>query len=75
MFLAVPVVPVTTPETSVPVVPVVPVSMKVIKVRVENPNGVDLNDPAFLDAMLVEVNHVFYFYAKSSITRKEIHMT
>ncbi|XP_033981455.1 type-2 ice-structuring protein-like [Trematomus bernacchii] len=38
----------------VPVVPVVPVSMKVIKVRVEKPNGVDLNDPAFLDAMLVE---------------------
>ncbi|XP_033987628.1 uncharacterized protein LOC117483405 [Trematomus bernacchii] len=32
----------------------VPVSMKVIKVRVEKPNGVDLNDPAFLDAMLVE---------------------
>ncbi|XP_033981471.1 uncharacterized protein LOC117478575 [Trematomus bernacchii] len=51
---SVPVVPVTTPETSVPVVPVVPVSMKVIKVKVENPNGVDLNDPAFLDAMLVE---------------------
>ncbi|XP_033981474.1 uncharacterized protein LOC117478578 [Trematomus bernacchii] len=54
---SVPVVPVTTPETSVsavPVVPVVPVSMKVIKVRVENPNGVDLNDQAFLDAMLVE---------------------
>ncbi|XP_033981443.1 secretory phospholipase A2 receptor-like isoform X2 [Trematomus bernacchii] len=25
-----------------------------IKVSVENPNGVDLNDPAFLDAMLVE---------------------
>ncbi|XP_033981475.1 C-type mannose receptor 2-like [Trematomus bernacchii] len=35
-------------------VPVVPVSMKVIKVSVENPNGVDLNDPAFLYAMLVE---------------------
>ncbi|XP_033981489.1 macrophage mannose receptor 1-like isoform X1 [Trematomus bernacchii] len=34
--------------------PVVPVSMKVIKVSVEKPNGVDLNDPAFLDAMLVE---------------------
>ncbi|KAK5895247.1 hypothetical protein CesoFtcFv8_008116 [Champsocephalus esox] len=32
----------------------VPVSMQVIKVRVENPNGVDLNDPAFLAAMLVE---------------------
>nr|XP_033944114.1 C-type mannose receptor 2-like [Pseudochaenichthys georgianus] len=33
---------------------VVPVSMQVIKVRVEKPNGVDLNDPAFLAAMLVE---------------------
>ncbi|XP_033981449.1 macrophage mannose receptor 1-like [Trematomus bernacchii] len=32
----------------------VPVSMKVIKVSVEKPNGVELNDPAFLDAMLVE---------------------
>ncbi|XP_010779381.1 lectin BRA-3-like, partial [Notothenia coriiceps] len=35
----------------------VPVSMQVIKVRVEKPNCVDLKDPAFLDAMLVEVNH------------------
>ncbi|XP_034088391.1 putative C-type lectin domain family 20 member A [Gymnodraco acuticeps] len=34
--------------------PVVPVSMQVIKVRVQEPNGVDLNDQAFLDAMLVE---------------------
>ncbi|XP_033943274.1 uncharacterized protein [Pseudochaenichthys georgianus] len=34
--------------------PVVPVSMQVIKVRVQKPNGVDLNDPAFLAAMLVE---------------------
>ncbi|KAK1898940.1 Aggrecan core protein [Dissostichus eleginoides] len=34
--------------------PVVPVSMQVIKVRVEKPNGVDLNDKAFLDDMLVE---------------------
>ncbi|KAK5895236.1 hypothetical protein CesoFtcFv8_011848 [Champsocephalus esox] len=34
--------------------PAVRVSMQVIKVRVENPNGVDLNDPAFLAAMLVE---------------------
>ncbi|KAI4823550.1 hypothetical protein KUCAC02_012131 [Chaenocephalus aceratus] len=33
---------------------VVPVSMQVIKVRVQKPNGVDLNDPAFLAAMLVE---------------------
>ncbi|KAI9515680.1 hypothetical protein NQZ68_023332 [Dissostichus eleginoides] len=32
----------------------VPVSRQVIKVRVEKPNGVDLNDKAFLDAMLVE---------------------
>ncbi|KAI4824709.1 hypothetical protein KUCAC02_013204 [Chaenocephalus aceratus] len=32
----------------------VPVSMQVIKVRVQKPNGVDLNDPAFLAAMLVE---------------------
>ncbi|KAK1898331.1 Aggrecan core protein [Dissostichus eleginoides] len=32
----------------------VPVSMQVIKVRVEKPNGVDLNDKAFLDDMLVE---------------------
>ncbi|KAK1899219.1 putative C-type lectin domain family 20 member A [Dissostichus eleginoides] len=32
----------------------VPVSMQVIKVRVEKPNGVDLNDQAFLDEMLVE---------------------
>ncbi|XP_034089908.1 uncharacterized protein LOC117558055 [Gymnodraco acuticeps] len=32
----------------------VPVSMQVIKVRVKKPNGVDLNDQAFLDAMLVE---------------------
>ncbi|KAK1899216.1 C-type mannose receptor 2 [Dissostichus eleginoides] len=32
----------------------VPVSMQVIKVRVEKPNGVDLNDKAFLDEMLVE---------------------
>ncbi|XP_010774138.1 C-type lectin BML-1-like isoform X4 [Notothenia coriiceps] len=32
----------------------VPVSMQVIKVRVEKPNCVDLKDPAFLDAMLVE---------------------
>ncbi|KAK1897943.1 Aggrecan core protein [Dissostichus eleginoides] len=32
----------------------VPVSMQVIKVRVEKPNGVDLNDQAFLDDMLVE---------------------
>ncbi|KAK1898891.1 P-selectin, partial [Dissostichus eleginoides] len=31
-----------------------PVSMQVIKVRVEKPNGVDLNDKAFLDEMLVE---------------------
>ncbi|XP_034083579.1 C-type mannose receptor 2-like isoform X2 [Gymnodraco acuticeps] len=50
--------------------PVVPVSMQVIKVRVQKPNGVDLNDQAFLDAMLVEVNHVFYFYAKTSPERK-----
>ncbi|XP_033981492.1 lectin BRA-3-like [Trematomus bernacchii] len=28
--------------------------LPVIKVRVEKPNGVDLNDQAFLDAMLVE---------------------
>ncbi|KAI9515673.1 hypothetical protein NQZ68_023323 [Dissostichus eleginoides] len=34
--------------------PAVPVSMQVIKVRVEKPNGVDLNDKAFLDDMLVE---------------------
>ncbi|XP_034089909.1 secretory phospholipase A2 receptor-like [Gymnodraco acuticeps] len=34
--------------------PAVPVSMQVIKVRVKKPNGVDLNDQAFLDAMLVE---------------------
>ncbi|KAI4798729.1 hypothetical protein KUCAC02_020531, partial [Chaenocephalus aceratus] len=34
--------------------PVVRVSMQVIKVRVQKPNGVDLNDPAFLAAMLVE---------------------
>ncbi|KAF3860965.1 hypothetical protein F7725_001220 [Dissostichus mawsoni] len=33
----------------------VPVSMQVIKVRVEKPNGVDLNNKAFLDDMLVEV--------------------
>ncbi|KAK1898266.1 Secretory phospholipase A2 receptor [Dissostichus eleginoides] len=32
----------------------VPVSMQV-RVRVQKPNGVDLNDPAFLDDMLVEV--------------------
>ncbi|KAI9515689.1 hypothetical protein NQZ68_023341 [Dissostichus eleginoides] len=32
----------------------VPVSMQVIKVRVEKPDGVDLNDKAFLDDMLVE---------------------
>ncbi|KAF3860981.1 hypothetical protein F7725_001236 [Dissostichus mawsoni] len=32
----------------------VPVSMQVIKVRVEKPNGVDLNNKAFLDDMLVE---------------------
>ncbi|KAF3860939.1 hypothetical protein F7725_001194 [Dissostichus mawsoni] len=32
----------------------VPVSMQVIKVRVERPNGVDLNNKAFLDDMLVE---------------------
>ncbi|KAI9515705.1 hypothetical protein NQZ68_023368 [Dissostichus eleginoides] len=32
----------------------VPVSMQVIKVRVEKPNGVDLNTQAFLDEMLVE---------------------
>ncbi|KAF3860950.1 hypothetical protein F7725_001205 [Dissostichus mawsoni] len=42
----------------------VPVSMQVIKVRVEKPNGVDLNDQAFLDDMLVEmselkINHLF----------------
>ncbi|KAI9515691.1 hypothetical protein NQZ68_023343, partial [Dissostichus eleginoides] len=34
--------------------PVVPVSMQVIKVRVQKPNGVDLNDKAFLDDMLLE---------------------
>ncbi|XP_063736663.1 macrophage mannose receptor 1-like [Eleginops maclovinus] len=33
----------------------VPVSMQVIKVRVQKPNsGVDLNDPAFLEEMLVQ---------------------
>ncbi|KAK5864098.1 hypothetical protein PBY51_001066 [Eleginops maclovinus] len=33
----------------------VPVSMQVIKVRVPKPNsGVDLNDPAFLEEMLVQ---------------------
>ncbi|XP_033974125.1 macrophage mannose receptor 1-like isoform X2 [Trematomus bernacchii] len=37
--------------------PVVPVSMKVIKVRVENPNGVDLKSKDFLDAMLVELKN------------------
>ncbi|KAI4824710.1 hypothetical protein KUCAC02_013205 [Chaenocephalus aceratus] len=34
----------------------VPVSMQVIKVRVQNPNGGDLNDPTFLAVMLAKKN-------------------
>ncbi|XP_039656437.1 lectin-like [Perca fluviatilis] len=45
--------------------PAVPVSKKVLKVKFENKNNVDLNDPAVMEAMLKQVNQVLYFYTKT----------